>query len=70
MQARSACRNTILEALIQLLMVPEIKLMDRNMDKGAFNSLLTKCLIKAARHLKESYRVCFLSTPYLLNVPA
>lgn len=51
------CRNTILEALIQLLMVPEIKLMDRNMDKPAFNNLLTKCLIKATRHLKERYEV-------------
>ncbi len=61
------CRNSILEALIQLLTVPEIKLMDRNVDKPAFTHLLTKCLIKATRDLKERYQVNpFPAFPFLI----
>ena len=51
------CRNPILEALIQLLMVPNIKLMDRGLDKDKYTFLLTRCLVKASRILPERYKV-------------
>lgn len=46
-----------MEALIQLLMVPPIKLMDRGMDAAAYTQLLTRCLVKASRLLPERYKV-------------
>lgn len=47
-----------MEALIQLLMVPPIKLMDRGMDASKYTFLLTRCLVKASRILPERYKVC------------
>ena len=49
----TCCRNRIFEAMFLLLNVPHSTLQQRGLDHTQFISLLTKCLVKATKHLAE-----------------
>ena len=60
-------RHTLFEALIQLLSIPDIKLIDRGVIRQDFMKVVHKCLEKAYYKLPEAHMVRFHTPPFLFS---